>query len=86
MGGAEKRGNKKDMGPEKGIVFFSRLNASRLYDIIPENALERTNKKFISRFEFLERRAREAGRSLKEMTLAEMDLLWEESKGLEAES
>ncbi|MDE5633666.1 MAG: nucleoside triphosphate pyrophosphohydrolase, partial [Muribaculaceae bacterium] len=75
-----------DMEAEMGDVFFSLVNAARLYDIIPENALERTNKKFISRFEYLERRAREAGRSLKDMTLAEMDLLWEESKGLEAES
>ena len=83
---AAKSGNEKDMEAEMGDVFFSLVNAARLYDIIPENALERTNKKFISRFEFLERRAREAGRSLKEMTLAEMDLLWEESKGLEAES
>ena len=83
---AAKSGNEKDMEAEMGDVFFPLVNAARLYDIIPENALERTNKKFISRFEFLERRAREAGRSLKEMTLAEMDLLWEESKGLEAES
>lgn len=83
---AAKSGNEKDMEAEMGDVFFSLVNAARLYGIIPENALERTNKKFISRFEFLERRAREAGRSLKEMTLAEMDLLWEESKGLEAES
>ncbi len=83
---AAKSGNEKDMEAEMGDVFFSLVNAARLYDIIPEKALERTNKKFISRFEFLERRAREAGRSLKEMTLAEMDLLWEESKGLEAES
>ena len=83
---AAKSGNEKDMEAEMGDVFVSLVNAARLYDIIPENALERTNKKFISRFEFLERRAREAGRSLKEMTLAEMDLLWEESKGLEAES
>ncbi len=83
---AAKSGNEKDMEAEMGDVFFSLVNAARLYDIIPENALERTNKKFISRFEYLERRAREAGRSLKDMTLAEMDLLWEESKGLEAES
>lgn len=83
---AAKSGNEKDMEAEMGDVFFSLVNAARLYGIIPENALERTNKKFISRFEFFERRAREAGRSLKEMTLAEMDLLWEESKGLEAES
>ena len=83
---AAKSGNEKDMEAEMGDVFFSLVNAARLYDIIPENALERTNKKFISRFEYLERRAREAGRSLKDMPLAEMDLLWEESKGLEAES
>lgn len=83
---AAKSGNEKDMEAEMGDVFFSLVNAARLYDIIPENALERTNKKFISRFEYLERCAREAGRSLKDMTLAEMDLLWEESKGLEAES
>ena len=57
---AAKSGNEKDMEAEMGDVFFSLVNAARLYDIIPENALERTNKKFISRFEFLERRAREA--------------------------
>lgn len=77
---AAKSGDAKDMEAEMGDVFFSLINAARLYHIIPENALERTNKKFISRFEYLEARAREQGRNLKDMTLAEMDAIWEEAK------
>ena len=79
---AAKSGDAKDMEAEMGDVFFSLVNAARLYHIIPENALERTNKKFISRFEYIEQRARKAGRNLKDMTLGEMDLLWEEAKKL----
>lgn len=81
---AAKSGDAKDMEAEMGDVFFSLVNAARLYHIIPENALERTNKKFISRFEYLEARAREQGRNLKDMTLAEMDAIWEEAKKQEA--
>ena len=67
---------------EFGDLIFSLVNYARFIGINPENALERTNKKFIKRFIHLEARAEETGRSLKEMTLAEMDVFWEEAKGL----
>ncbi|MDE5690084.1 MAG: nucleoside triphosphate pyrophosphohydrolase, partial [Duncaniella sp.] len=67
---------------EMGDLIFSIINAARLYKINPENALEKTNKKFIKRFNYLEEKAREAGKTLKEMTLAEMDAIWEEAKSL----
>ena len=69
------------MEAEMGDVFFSLVNAARLYGVIPENALEKTNKKFIARFNHIERRARETGRRLNEMTLEEMEELWQEAKG-----
>ena len=59
------------------------MNAARLYKVHPDNALDRTNRKFISRFNYVEAKAKEAGRNLKEMTLAEMDALWDEAKNLE---
>ena len=65
---------------ELGDVLFSLVNYARFLGINPENALERTNKKFINRFLFLESRAREAGRKLSDMSLAEMDLHWEAAK------
>ena len=68
---------------EMGDLFFALINACRLYGIDPEGALERTNKKFISRFNHLERRAEEQGRSLHEMTLSEMDGYWNEAKEIE---
>lgn len=68
---------------EFGDLLFSLVNAARLYKVNPENALEKTNKKFISRFNHVESRAREMGRSLGDMTLAEMDELWNEAKSLE---
>ncbi|WP_353196771.1 nucleoside triphosphate pyrophosphohydrolase [Parapedobacter defluvii] len=67
---------------EFGDLLFSLVNYARFVGINPENALERTNKKFIKRFIHLETRAKETGRSLKEMTLAEMDVYWEEAKRL----
>ena len=72
------------MEAEFGDLFFSLINAARLYKINPDNALERTNQKFIRRFNYLEAHTISQGRSLKEMTLEEMDLLWEEAnlKGL----
>ncbi|MBD5279751.1 MAG: nucleoside triphosphate pyrophosphohydrolase [Bacteroides sp.] len=73
-------GNKEDMEAEFGDLFFSLVNAARLYGVNPENALERTNRKFISRFNYLEKKAHELGKSLKDMTLAEMDEIWEEAK------
>lgn len=68
------------MEEEMGDLFFSLVNAARLYDIIPENALEKTNKKFISRFNYIEQQARSQGRMLSDMSLAEMDALWNEAK------
>ncbi|MDR0537666.1 MAG: nucleoside triphosphate pyrophosphohydrolase [Tannerellaceae bacterium] len=65
---------------EFGDLFFSLINAARLYKINPDNALERTNQKFIRRFNYLEEKAREQNRPLKEMTLAEMEALWTEAK------
>ncbi len=75
-----KEGNKDKIEEEFGDLFFSVVNAARLYGIDPDTALERTNLKFIKRFQHIEKKARETGRSLKEMTLAEMDALWEEAK------
>lgn len=68
------------MEAEMGDIFFSLVNAARLYKIIPENALEKTNKKFIARFNYLETKAREMGKPLGDMTLSEMDAIWEEAK------
>lgn len=65
---------------EFGDLFFSLINAARLYKVNPDNALERTNQKFIRRFNYIEQEAKKAGKNLKDMTLAEMDALWEEAK------
>ncbi|MBQ5697569.1 MAG: nucleoside triphosphate pyrophosphohydrolase, partial [Muribaculaceae bacterium] len=66
-----------------GDLLFAVINAARLHGVNPENALEMTNRKFISRFNYLEAKANAMGRSLKEMTLAEMDEIWNEAKKLE---
>jgi tetrapyrrole methylase family protein/MazG family protein len=71
---------------ELGDVMFSLINAARLYHINPDNALERTNRKFISRFNYLEEKTRRQGRRLKDMTLAEMDAIWDEAKQLERQA
>lgn len=68
------------MEAEFGDLFFSLINAARLYKINPDNALERTNQKFIRRFNYLEQATIQKGRSLKEMSLEEMDRLWNEAK------
>lgn len=65
---------------EFGDVLFSLINAARKYHINPDNALERTNQKFIKRFNYVEQKSKEAGRKLNELTLEEMDRLWEEAK------
>lgn len=65
---------------EFGDVFFSMVNYARFLQVNPEDALERTNKKFIKRFQYLEKKSKEIGKSLKEMTLAEMDVYWNEAK------
>ncbi len=68
------------MEQEMGDVIFSIINVARLYGINPENALELTNRKFIARFNYLEAQAKARGCNLKEMTLAEMDEIWNEAK------
>lgn len=65
---------------EFGDVLFSLINAARLYKINPDNALERTNQKFIHRFNYLEAHTLKQGRQLTDMTLEEMDKIWEEAK------
>lgn len=67
---------------EFGDVLFSLVNAARLYKIRPDNALEMTNQKFIRRFNYIEQKATEQGRKLQDLSLEEMDKLWEEAKGL----
>ena len=71
---------KDKMEREFGDLMFSLVNAARLYDINPDTALELTNLKFIRRFGYLEKWAAENGKNIKEMPLAEMDVIWEESK------
>jgi XTP/dITP diphosphohydrolase len=67
---------------ELGDLIFSLVNFARFIDLNPETAVERTNRKFIKRFEHLEKRAAESGKALSEMTLTEMDVYWEEAKKL----
>lgn len=71
------------MEAEFGDLMFSLINAARLYKIKPDNALERTNQKFIRRFNYVEAKAKEQGKMLNEMTLGEMDAFWNEAKVLE---
>lgn len=75
-----KQGNQKNIEKEFGDVLFSIINYARFIGVNPENALEKTNKKFINRFQYLEQKAKEKGTLLSEMTLAEMDVFWNESK------
>jgi len=75
--------DKAEAEAELGDVIFSLVNAARLYHLNPDNALEHTNQKFIRRFNYVEEHTIKQGRSLKDMTLAEMDALWEEAKGIE---
>ncbi len=74
------RKDSDNMEAEFGDLFFSLINAARLYKINPDNALERTNQKFIRRFNYLEEQAHLKGKDLKDMTLNEMDTLWNEAK------
>ena len=76
------KGDDNAMESEFGDVLFSMVNYARFLNINPENALERTNKKFTKRFEYLEEKAKSINKPLKEMTLAEMDVFWEEAKRL----
>lgn len=68
------------MTEEFGDLLFAMINAARLYKIKPDNALEQTNLKFIKRFNYIETRAREMGRELKDMSIDEMEALWQEAK------
>ena len=74
------KGDKPKMEQEFGDLLFSMINYARFLDINPEEALERTNKKFIHRFQYIENAAQQEGRNLKDMTLAEMDVYWEQAK------
>ncbi|WP_299368618.1 nucleoside triphosphate pyrophosphohydrolase [Winogradskyella sp.] len=76
------KGNKDTIENEFGDVLFSMINYARFLKINPENALERTNKKFIKRFQYLESKSKALDKPLKDMTLAEMDVFWEEAKSL----
>ena len=75
-------GNQDKIESEFGDVLFSMINYARFLNVNPEDALERTNKKFIKRFQYLESKAGELGKPLMDMTLAEMDVFWEEAKKL----
>lgn len=73
-------GDMTDIEAEFGDLMFSVINAARLYKVNPENALERTNRKFIARFNYIEEQAREAGKTMRDLTLAEMEELWQQAK------
>ncbi|MBQ4394071.1 MAG: nucleoside triphosphate pyrophosphohydrolase [Paludibacteraceae bacterium] len=72
-----------DKEAEFGDLLFAMINAARLYKIRPDNALEQTNLKFIKRFNYVEQKAKEQGKELKDMSLEEMDTLWNEAKRTE---
>jgi tetrapyrrole methylase family protein / MazG family protein len=78
--GAGSKIDQEKAAAEFGDLLFSLINYARFIDINPEEALERTNIKFISRFQYLEQAAKAAGKNLSEMSLAEMDVYWEEAK------
>jgi MazG family protein len=77
---SEKKGDRVELENEIGDVFFSMVNYSRFIGINPENALRRTNEKFIKRFEYVQKKIRETGRNISESNLTEMDFYWEQSK------
>lgn len=77
---AVNEGNADHIEAEFGDLMFAVINAARLYGVSPENALERTNRKFIARFNYIEKRAAEQNLRLSDMTLAQMDNLWNEAK------
>lgn len=80
-----RKGNKENLSEEFGDLLFAVINAARLYDVNPENALEHTNRKFITRFNHIEKRAKQQGKNLKDMNLEEMDKYWNEAKNLSIE-
>lgn len=74
------RNDKERSTIELGDFIFSIINAARLYHLNPDNALEHANRKFISRFTYIEQRAKEEGKNIKDLTLDEMDKYWNEAK------
>jgi len=77
-----KAGNNENIEKEFGDVLFSMINYARFIGVNPENALEKTNKKFINRFQYLEKAAKNENKQLSDMSLEEMDVFWNESKKL----
>ena len=77
-----KKEDKENSTKELGDFLFSVINAARLYHLNPDNALEHTNRKFIARFGYIEKKAKEQGKNLKDMTLGEIDALWNEAKSV----
>ena len=78
--------NQEKMEEEFGDLLFSMINAARLYKINPENALERCNRKFIRRFNHIEKRTKEENKELSQLSLEEMDAYWDEAKKIEREN
>ncbi|NKI32898.1 nucleoside triphosphate pyrophosphohydrolase [Croceivirga thetidis] len=81
-----KASNQDKIEAEFGDVLFSMVNYARFLGVNPENALERTNKKFIQRFQYLEEKSKELGKTLMDMSLKEMDVFWEEAKQLNSKN
>ena len=81
-----KTGNSKTSTQELGDFLFSVINAARLYHLNPDNALEKTNQKFIRRFNYIEAHSIKQGRPFTDMSLSEMDALWKEAKNKEQTS
>lgn len=79
---SEKNGTLEELEGEVGDVLFAMVNYSRFLKVNPEDALRRTNEKFIKRFQFIEKRLEETGKKINEATLQEMDVFWNESKGI----
>ncbi|MEG0796123.1 MAG: nucleoside triphosphate pyrophosphohydrolase [Odoribacter sp.] len=77
------KADQQKMEEEFGDFLFSVINAARLYGINPENALEKTNRKFIRRFEYVEEQTQKMGKTLQEMTLDEMEMFWQDAKKME---
>jgi len=78
-----KNNDKLKIEKELGDYLFVLINAARLYGLNPENALEKTNKKFINRFKYIEQKAKEMGKNIEDLTLREMDEIWNEAKQYE---
>ncbi|MCL2247105.1 MAG: nucleoside triphosphate pyrophosphohydrolase [Lentimicrobiaceae bacterium] len=76
----EREQNSDKMEDEFGDILFALINYARFVNINPEDALEKTNRKFIQRFNFIERKVQEQGKQLSDMTLGEMEVLWQEAK------